>query len=863
MAVPVVAYKITVEGAAQSEQDTERVRTALENVQGSLDAGAGSQQRYAQSSSTLSQAEKQTAASMTILGDTSRETHQRLFEGARLGRTFADTLLGSVAPGLQSVTGEFTRLSRETGGFSVGMVFATGALLAGAAAIGYYLNQAKEFRQIQLDANKAIEEMDFTAAQSGLAKAVEAQKAYNKAVEESQGLFAQGTSILGTQQNEIDVVGVAVALFTLQWGKLSAAASAFATDSDKVTESLAKNAAASEETGASYERGRMILEATGAELQAHLKHLDNVIATVPSLGALASAYADQAQGLRTLAQITIDLKAKEDERYAAKHAREIEALEDEGLFWEAAGREMDLDEEMALRRRQRAAEGASADEADLARRRENARTLAEQNAKEIADAGRIVEIRGSGAAAMAGFAAREIEDRQRVLEADSRFFGTAVSNVEQYLSARRSAAEQENQIDLDNFDKARANARKVAAARLEGLTGPAYAEAFRQNEQAEAESQEKRRQLVAGGAAKIRQIEAETTTYRRQQYAQMITQAEQVYSALAAMGQEDARATIARLRQRAQDENLEKATQLQYAQRAFAAQNALDDSLFALRKVKSAGSELDAVNHLAAITTRYSESSQKWIDAETRWAESVKALRQGVADAGKSYLEKIVDELKAEGNEWITLDMIRQRAAQDLQTGQQAVIGALQGGAAQIDQFKAGLQLGPTMADFQSKGVSAFQAITTSVQQTAEQLLGIPQSTGQILHDFQAVGASIGDARTHAEKFMEAFAMGAPMKLDLKPLTDMNSTLSDAVRSLDELGAAAGRNSSQISDAFARIDISSGLRSGLEATMPLYDDYFNKVKERFRSGASNLGNEFLGNLADYLKKELDSMSGAS
>ncbi len=382
---------------------------------------SGSVNEIRVSGSMLAGAFSGAAAPITKFGDETRKAHQELFEGARRTRSFVDAL-GQAVPALSGVTGRFTQLSRETSGFTVGQVAATGALLAGAAAIGYFVSQATELIRTQAAVNKAIGAMDFSAAQAGLSGVIDKIREWDTANQtlasrsiSSEGLAGIGAWIVKIQNSLADTTGQAKA-----W------------------------AAGMAQTWESFGRGKAILEATKAELEASVKAFGLLATQAPTIQALAGALDRQAQATRDAAQATINLQRNEDERALAAARDESLVLFNKGLVTEALQKASIANEQYALRSRQHAAEEEAADTALAQSKIANAATVAAARQREFADAGKLAQIDGQRAVAALEAARAETEYSQGA--AAARRLIVAAANEELATVTRVYEAERQAQL---------------------------------------------------------------------------------------------------------------------------------------------------------------------------------------------------------------------------------------------------------------------------------------------------------------------------------------------------------------------------------------------------------------------------------
>jgi hypothetical protein len=460
MAEPRVAFEISVEGAPRAVDDVTRVRTALAGVGTSLDAGAGATQRYAQSSAQMGEGQKQVAVlfsasgkaitSSQIAAGTSTSTLAReieasvksavagtsahsalgaalrsggqestrfaratgearkeLFEGASLGRHFAATLLGDVVPGLGAAAGMFTSLKRETGGFSLAMVGATVGIVAAAAVVGHFISLERDSKPPRWrqqgdrdpryggghrrprQGHRWVDPIPARARAGADRHRVGVHHWPDRRLHDEQHRASRMRS--GVRRRRGPDVGV-----------------------------LGAARRPSRPVASSWTPRPKRLP-TSPPVRSRSRPWPRRSPARPMRSASRGSRPSAAPSWTTSGP--------------PRGALRIASLRNASETALADKREEQLAEDMAIRDRQRAAERASLDQADIAAARPVPR-IAGVVAQQIADAGRLDAIRRASAITVQQLGAQEIETRQRAAQADAAFYGTALTNLAGYQAAR-------------------------------------------------------------------------------------------------------------------------------------------------------------------------------------------------------------------------------------------------------------------------------------------------------------------------------------------------------------------------------------------------------------------------------------------
>lgn len=703
---------------------------------------------------TLARAFGQTGSASRQLGNELQVAHKELFEGARLTRSFVDALL-LAAPGVGNLTGMFTRLSRETSGFTVAQVGATAGALALVALLGSWVAALKEVLDTQVAANVAVKGLDFSGMDTALTKSIGAWETYQQKI----AIAADATENF----NFRSVAGLEVAV-----GKISGKTSA-------LVATLLLNAAAWDKTWQSMGRAVDTGKAEVAQIDATTAALRVQRETVTSPAALEATFTKEADLARQRARIAAEDIATTRTVVAERLADAAAIAQAEGQTLLAARLSADVDQYRANTAKLTSAEIQKGESAATGALLAGAKARAAVVAGEIQDAGRLIEIKGRIATESIRSSQAEVDARMAVAKADADFFGTSLQGLTQYQAARRAAIVQEGQVEIGILAAVHQQERQAQLTKAGGLQGTEQQAAYRQLAIMAQEYEAKRQALADQTAQKLRDNALKETEDRRANFARDIALVAATYAQEEALGQGDLTVKLGFLRQAAQDENLSLQQRRQYAVQFYTdakaaeaalaayhqsigattvtqdlarlrtladayAQNTverikaeqdyadgvrqIEDQRVARAKAFGPFSVADEVQALAERAAKYGEFSDKRIDADIKWANAAKALQQQVADSGKSLIQKTLDDLAAAGKK-VALDDVTKRIDENKKRAIETIDTFASGGAVTGEALKKAFDLSGDFANFAKQGVSAGDAVRGAMDNLKNGIRGV------------------------------------------------------------------------------------------------------------------------------------------
>lgn len=860
---PSVTFRVSVTGAPEASAEVEKLRTALGGVETSLDSTKIASQTLGKSQADLTDQEKAASAAVTgavapqiswktalgdtgiaalsagkgtsLLGDATRETHQALFEGARLTRSFVDAL-GQAVPGLSTTTGMLTRLSRETTGMSVGTIAAIGGALGLAAAIGALLSIGKQYVDTQNAANAAIRDMDFNAAVSGLKKAQDATADYADNWKRVTGELTTGNQYLDFLADKWSMVAI-----VLQKAKGGQAA---------LTAEEQRWADASQKNFDLQERGKLSLDALTAGVAAEAASFVRLRESATSVGDLSATFDKEAEGIRRVA----DARANQVIQDAL--AKDIR-LRNAGLT------------EVADQRMAEIASKASSDRAAAYEKADQvivtgSKTVAADIAQRLQDEGRLAEITDRRALEAVKAGQAEAEAMLAAKEADAKFYGTAVTDLEAYHAERRAAIQREGDLEVqaltDMYEKERqAQLAKIGALQPGGLPQQA---AYRQLEQLDATYNANLQRAAADTRTKLIQDATQATEGIRGEYQRRYQIAQQTAGYLVATGRAGLQAEIAVARQ-AMESDVLSTQQRQQAEvtyytkkRELAAQDLAflkgigaatiadeiayyaklatdarapyqvreqaaveglarirkaEDDAFGLSKAQGRATEADALAHSRAIADSWKQGTQQRVDAEKKFATEAKQAWDTLVSSGRTLEDMAIKNLEAADETDISQAKIADEIGRIKQSATELNATWQQGGTLTKEQLDSVRAWSDANAKLKSEGQTDYAALRASATQLDTGVKGVVLTTDEMAQ-------RMGVVRTAVEGVKTAF---------------------------DGVGTAIGSG------------ITGGLSQALSGAVGEVERFIEQVNTRLVSGTSSFADRIVESVLTRLRVALD------
>lgn len=862
---------------AQILDTSQQMATGVGSVATAEDNVATSGVAAAAGIGTVAGAAKPAAVATGLLGDATRQTHQELFEAAKLMRSFADEIAAAY-PGISGITGLFTRLSRETGGFSVAAVGATAVLLAAAAAVGVYIEQQTELIKTQAESNKLIAGGDYAGAAKGLSDIIDKMREW-KVAQDANADFGQ---------SQYSALTIGLVLLKNSFGVTT-------TEAKLLT-------VAADETWASFGQGHLSLLTTQADLEAMKAELVNIVATAPSLGALTDAFDAQDTVLRGLKQATIDLKLEEAERAKNAGVNEAQILGAKGLYKEALDKLAIVQQQYDGAQEIAASAEKAADEESATRKQANAEKLAGYVADAIKGAGDLAAAEAATAIAATKAQADQATAYQDNDKAAKDYQGTLLTGLTAYEVAHQASMALLTQQRIAALDAQHAADMAAEIEKLNAL--PAFGQAWEAEQRnldlMEAAHDKARADLVAAGQLdEIKGLGAVTAATNAERTRQMDI-ATATFGLLKASGATSVQDEVAFMAQRVatwQDGGTKRiAAETDLAntvkklhddmasagERLFAAAEASlkaqgieyysqNDILLEANKIKQQGQQLDA-QALAGQQL----SSDQWALIKTAaeaTAESTKTgatFQQNITTLVTKWKEDlsgiptttgiIADNLGKVGVDVAGITTSLQGAAgavagfQQLSAAALGFVGAIGPTATAADNdFAVTLELLKIRAD---EAQGKMSGLTDTVTGFGDQLGPVMKDVGGIDVDFTAWGTEVQGTGAVLATFS----------------TDATASLATAGTAFTDAGVAVKGFSSDVqaaldSGAIAFKSFGSGLEDGLKTALdggiPMVRTFFDQLDAEVTAGASRIGDKLYQGLIDRLKNAIDSEALAS
>lgn len=343
------------------------------------------------------------------------------------------------------------------------------------------------------------------------------------------------------------------------------------------------------------------------------------------------------------------------------------------------------------------------------------------------------------------------------------------------------------------------------------------------------------------------------------------------YADLARLGQVSVEEHLAFLTQQATNERLSEEQRTKAAREFAALRVAVEQAAFAQMTALGEANKVDAIAHARAIADGYVQGSLKRIEAETQWANAVKALQADVAATGKSLAASAIADLTARGaaeaklaadivkasgdatDEYladiaarrageVSLDQVIQQSASARAAAQATLNEFLGGGTVKAADLKRALDLSREYAAMTSQGVTAGGAIGEAFRLAERDLAGIPRTAAD------AAGA-IGSLGTGA-----AGAAG-----------QTGTATSDIVRQLDKVDAAADRVSMSFTEAGAAAGqgLAGGLSRGAGAVGAAVDGLYGVIQGRVEAGNARVAESIYTGVINRIMAALDAEAARS